>query len=67
MPKGLGLNPKPQTRNKSKWVEVPKDATIAELLKVEDHIAGGFPVLHLWKPTAFLKGISWTKTSPTLF
>lgn len=31
----------------SKWVKVAHTSSIAELLKIEDHVVGGFPVLHV--------------------
>ncbi len=52
--------------NKSKWVKVPKDATIAELLKIEDHIVGGFPVLHVVEANSVFERHLLDK-GPTLF
>jgi hypothetical protein len=28
---------------RSKWVKVSRDSTLADLVKIEDHIVGGFP------------------------
>eukprot|EP00802_Teleaulax_amphioxeia_P014505 Tamp_14572.p1 GENE.Tamp_14572~~Tamp_14572.p1 ORF type:complete len:460 (-),score=116.12 Tamp_14572:238-1530(-) len=33
--------------SKTKFVKVPLGASIAEVVKIEDHIVGGFPVLHV--------------------
>jgi hypothetical protein len=52
--------------NKSKWVKVPKDATIAELLTIEDHIVGGFPVLHVVEANSVFERHLLDK-GPTLF
>ena len=42
-----GMEKEYELADKSKWVKVSRDASIAEICAMEDHIVGGFPVLHV--------------------
>ena len=33
--------------NRSQWVKVPPDSTIDDILRIQDHIVGEFPFLHV--------------------
>jgi len=33
--------------SRSQWKKVSPDSTLADILTMEDHIVGGFPVLHI--------------------
>ena len=33
--------------NRSQWVKIPRDSSIGDVLRIQDHVVGGFPVLHV--------------------